>query len=613
MVKAPLQRGQRGDITQIFGGPSAEALEPAQRTRLDIARAAFGELVKLVKNIQLYGGDHQANAKFRERLFDAMSRMLDGQDALEIGIGPYEFTLYSQTIYENHSVERNFVYRFFMDGVRALTFEPGLSRAELDGLVDILLLDWDDPAYFEDDVVTMLWEKQFTNIEHRIAQGYDDDAPDGEAHHYTIEGVIAKVRERAAVQVAQGAAAKHRRSQVIHPNVGLTDANLVQFREHPFAMDEAEFRTLGGVIRTTGRETLEKFIEILFKVSADVGADDGGARVAQLFSRIADLQLDGGQLGELERLMRKVRRLERATPDTDLIEGIFSAWSTPAFVGRVMRGLNDEQSVQTPSVLAVLGLLDGSLMPHICRQIGSIRVERNRTALIERLPMWLAETRTALIVARMLNEVDAALAHDLLAVFKTQSTEVLQAAVRAGMQNPQAKVRLECLASFGTAEIQQFRDLLFGALTDSAKTVRSRALQALTRVRDPDVHTRILQSVEAKAFGKYDLDEKRRYFVAAALTGDPTAQFISLLGETGLLSRSRIHEEARHCAAVALAVRLSPDVRPLFEKELGRRFKSEIVHEACAWGLGHMALEQKARTQQLYDLFYQGSLAGGSA
>lgn len=613
MVKAPLQRGQRGDITQIFGGPTAEALEPEQRTRLDIARGAFGELVKLVKNIQLYGGDHQANTKFRERLFDAMSRMLDGQDALEIGIGPYEFTLYSQPIYENHSPERNFVYRFFMDGVRALTFLPGLDRGELDGLVDILLLDWDDPAYFEDDVVTMLWEKQFEHIEHRIADGYDDDAPDGEAHHYTIEGVMAKVRERAAVQMGQGPAGKHRRAQAVHPDVGLTERNLAEFEEHPFAMDEAEFRTLGGIIRTTGRETLEKFIEILFKVSADVGAADRGDRVAQLFSRIAELQLNGRQMGELERLMRKVRRLERSTAHTDLIAGIFGAWSTTAFVGKVMRELNDEQSIQTPSVLAILGLLDGALMPHICRQIASIRVERNRAALVARLPSWLAPQETALGVARMLNEVDAPLAHDLLAVFKTQSIEVLRTAVRAGMQNPEAKVRLECLASFGTAEIQQFRELLFRALGDAAKTVRSRALQALTRVRDPSVHARILQCIDAKAFHQYDLDEKRRYFVAAALTGDPTARFISLLGETGFLSRNRAHEEARHCAAVALAVRLTPEARPLFEKELSRRLKSEVVREACAWGLAHVGLEQKARTEQLYDLFYRGTLTGGQA
>ena len=613
MVKAPLQRGQRGDITQIFGGPTAEALDADQRARLDIAQSAFGELVKLVKNIQLYGGDHQANVKFRERLFDSMTRMLDGQDALTIGIGPYEFTLYDQAIYSNHSPERNFVYRFFMDGVRALTFEPGLSREELDGLVDVLLLDWDDPTYFEDDVVTMLWEKQFDHIQHRIAEGYGDDAPDGEAHHYTIEGVIAKVRERAAVQVAQGAAAQGRRTKVVHPDVGLTDADLAQFEEHPFAMDEAEFRTLGGVIRTTGRETLEKFIEILFKVSADVQASERGDRVAQLFSRIAELQINGRQLGELERLMRKVRRLERATPHTDLIAGIFTAWSTPAFVGQVMRELNDEASIQTPSVLAVLGLLDGSLVPHICRQIGHIRVERNRAALIARLPALIADPQVALGVARMLNEVDAPLAHELLTVFKTQPPEVLQAAVRSGMANPEAKVRLECLASLTTAQILEYRELLFRALSDSAKTVRSRALQALTRVRDTAVHARILQSIDAKAFNGYDLDEKRRYFVAAALTGDPTERFASLLAESGLLSRNRSHEEARHCAAVALAVRLAPDAQALFEKELGRRLKSEVVHEACGWGLAHLGLDQKARTQQLYDIFYRGALTGGPA
>lgn len=611
MAHAPRSR----DLTQIFSGPSADSLDAEQKARLQIAQNAFGELAKLVKNIQLYGTDHQANAKFRERLFEAMTRMLESEPRIEIGIGPYEFTLYEQPIYENHNPERNFVYRFFMDGVRFLSFEQGLTPAELNGLVDILLLDWSDPAYFEDDVVTMMWEKQFTHIGYVVLDSFGEGEGDGEAHHYTVAGVIDNVRQRAKVQVSQTEPRRGRRTvEPLDADVGLTDINVEQFEEQPFAMDEAEFLTLRTLIRTTGRETLEKFIEILFKVSTDMPEADRNERVASIFTRIADLQLNARQIGELERLMRKVRLLEEATEYGPLIRRIFTTWSNTNFVARVMRELNDAESVQTPSVLAVLELLDGSIVPHVARQLGQIRVDENRAALVAHLPRLIAGPKIALGVARLLNEVDAQSAHDLLAVIRSkQDAMALQAALRAGMSNQEPKVRLECLAIFGPQEILQFRELLFRALNDSAKVIRSRALQALARVRDTDVHAHVMQCIEAKGFASYDIDEKRRYFVTAALTGDPTARFAEILGHSSLLSRGRAHEEARHCAAVALAVRLHGESRQLFEKEIGRRLKSEIVVEACRWGLGHLGLDQKARTQQLYDLFFRGELTGGRA
>jgi hypothetical protein len=613
MSQAPLKRGQRGDIKQIFGGPSEDRLDPAARERLRIAQTAFGELVKLVKNIQLYGSDHQANAKFRDRLFDAMNQMLASESPLELGIGPYEFTLYEHAIYENQSPERNFVYRFFMDGVRSLRFEAGLTREELDGLVDVMLLDWTDPAYFEDDVVTMLWEKQFTHIDYSIAEAYGDVGEEGEAHHYTIEGVMANVRARAKARVKPGEQ-RGRRVQAIHADVGLTDADLARFEEHPFAMDEAEFATLRTVIRSTGRETLEKFIEILFKVSTELSAADRMQRVAALFKRIASWQLEQRQYGDLERLMRKVRLLGEAS-HAELTQTVYAEWSTNAFVGRVLRGLNHEDCPELPSILAIVSLLDGvAVLPQVCRQLGQIRVQAHREAVAARLPHWIRNPRIAHAVAPLLSEVDGQIAHDLLTALKTKDDpEVFQIALVAGMKNTEPKVRLECLSSFGPQQILALRDVLFTALKDPAKTVRSRALQALARVRDPQVHARFMELIGSKALDKHALDEKRRYYVAAALTGDPSARFAAMLGHGGLLNRTRGHEEARHCAAIGLAVQLAPNARELFEKELNRRLKSETVIEACRWGLVHLGLDQKRRTQQLYDLFFRGELTGAGA
>ncbi|MEZ4463373.1 MAG: hypothetical protein R3F60_01075 [bacterium] len=607
-----------GDLQKILEGPDDAALSADDRALLDLARQAFAELGKLVKNIQLYGFEHQANERFRARFAEAMHGLVARRPVIEVKIGAYELLLFQRTIYENESPERNFVYQFFMDGVRTLTFHAGLELTELDGLLDILLTDFSDPSLFEDDVVTLLWNKEFQHIGYAVAEDYGDDAREGEKHHYTIAGVLENVRRRADVQVEASQdtadARSRRKAQRLSDDIGLTEADLARFEEQPFAMDEEEFQRLKAVLHTTGRETLEKFVEILFRVNVEDG-ESGGDRVVGIFERIADLQLEGGNLSELERLMRKVRRLgsEDAPASRQAIARIFGRWGQADFVQRIGAILADRGSNQTPSALAILALLPPAALPHIVQLIGRIKVPERRQVLLALLPRLIRTPEQAEDVARILETADQGLAHELLKALRAfPDLRVLTSAVRAGMANTDAHVRLECLAAIPAEAATRFRDVLFKALRDTSKPVRGKAIHTLARIAAPDVHDFILDSIEDRAFAAYDLDEKRRFFVAAALTGDASRHLLEVFQQGRLIGRSRTLEEQRHSAAVALAVSMCAEAVPLFERELGRRLKSDIASEAAAWGLAHMRGDRDTRTRQLYDIFFRGELSGAT-
>ncbi len=650
---APMS-GSSGDLQRILEGPDDAALSAEQRAVLDLARTAFTELGKLVKNMHLYGADHQANERFRERFAQAMQTLVARQSPVEISVAPFELSIYERTLYENDTPDRNFVYRFFMDGVRRLTFQAGLTEAELQGLLDILLTDWSDPSLFEDDVVTLMWNKEFQHIGYVVAEDYGDDAREGEEHHYTIAGVLENVRKRGEVPVEVPGETtdtrSRRKAQRLSDDIGLTAADLERFEEHPFAMDEDEFRRLKAVLHNTSRETLEKFIEILFRVSVDDTA--GGnreERIVGIFDRIAELQLEAGNVGELERLLRKVRRLGsgggagRASPrvvanpseraggsaaerrDNSLsslpfsaadvsIDRIFARWSSPEFVQRVGAVLSDRASPHTPSALAIFTLLDEAALPAVVALAGKVRIPERRQALLALLPQLIRSVVQAQELARLLKEVDQALAHELLKALRSfNDSRVLGAAIRAGLQNPEPAVRLEVLSSLPAEEVPRHHEVLLPLLKDPARLVRGKALHLLVRQPDAFVHEEILVQLDDKSFAAFDLDERRRFYVAAALTGDPNTRFLALLASGGLLNRSRPHEENRHCAAVALAVRMCPEAQAAFEKELGRRLKSDVVAEACTWGLAHQKSDREARTRQLYDLFFRGELTSGVA
>lgn len=393
---------------------------------------------------------------------------------------------------------------------------------------------------------------------------------------------------------------------------GLNEGDLERFIETPFAMDEAEFHTLERVIHTHTRETLEKFIEILFKVNlADGDGADRAGRMVGLFDRIADLLLGSGRLGELERLMRKVRLLTgpkgEALPKNErAIRRIFAHWSAPAFADRVLAPLLEQGDHRyTPSILAICALLEPTAIASIARAAGLVRADEARDALYRLTARMLPGNERPVI--DLLREVQPEHGHMLIRLLTRGDPKLRPSIARAAMANGEPKVRFEGLSVLPLVDDTQVLDLMFTALDDPARMVRSKAIHLIARVARPEVHRRVLACIDKKGFADFDLAEKRRYFAAAALTGDPRERCVGLF-ESGGLIRSRGQDELRHCAVVALAIRLHRDLIPAFQKELDRRLKSELVAEAATWGLQHMQSDRDERTRQLYDIFFQGEL-----
>lgn len=609
----PPDVGVGGDIMKMFEGPDDSALDKQQRATLEAIRGAFRELEKLVKNIGLYGEGHQSVDRFRTSLGAALGMALKGRSRVELRVSQYEFALYEQSIYENPNPEGNFIYKFYLDGIRRLIFLEGVPTEEVNEFLDILMLDWTDPALFEDDTVTMLWTKQFKFIDYAVVDSFSDDTREAEHSQYTVAGVLSSVRQRGAVSADDPSERGSGRAKrlVVPKDPRLTLPDLERFEESPFAMDEVEFETLRTQIRSTDRETLEKFIEIVFKVSMIEQGKERDERIVGLFDRIADLLLRTGRIGELERFLRKVRRLtgregEILRENVEAIHSIFRHWSTEHFVRRMMAGINDNDFIFTPSVVALCHLLNREAAPYIAMEAGRIRHAQRRQAILEVVPHRMKGHEAA--IAKLLTKVDQAHAHDLFRILNKAEPKIVFAAIQAGLHNDDDGVRFEALSALQPEMVQRSMSLLFRALEDSSKNVRSKAIHLVARVAHPDVHKRILQRIDDRDFQNYELDEKRRYYAAAALTGDSSAKFMDQFSSGGLLTRKG-QDEIRHCAAVALAVRLYKPAIEAFDKELKRRLKSDLVNEAVAWALQHVAADRSARTRQLYSIFYQGTLS----
>jgi len=615
--KSDIKSGAGQELLDLLKTPSAAHAGRDEDAEFLATKDAFRDLEKLTKNIALYGLEHQSTLQFLSRVHDSLRKAIPENGCLDIVVGPYEFTLREMPVLENPSPERNFIYQLYLDGIRRLRFFPHMTREELGRFVRILQTDWDDTRLFEDDMVTLLWSARLDGIRYSVLDNFAEDIRDGDDQVYTVSGVVEQVLARGIFDASDvpglDDGSSRRLKRVDLGQVEMSGGDLESFSEVIFAMDEEDFRYLRTVVHTTGREKLEKFIEILFKVHLiqEIGEEQRRGRITALFDRIADLLLDRSDIGELERLLRTIRRLkgpaERVIRENVLaIEHIVDHWSAQAFIDRVTIGLKRDEFHYVPSVIAICQLLSNRAAPHLARVCGRIENSEIRAQVWNVVRQKLGGQ--AREVAALLTDAQPQHAHEIFQVLRTEhDPDDLLFAVERAMDNPNPKVRLEGLSQLPSPPFDAALTLVMRALNDGAKSVRSRALHSLARVRKATVHERIMTCMNSPAYAQYALDEKRRFAAAAALTGGDSRRWVEQFSAKGMLS-SKVRDEDRHCAAVALGIRLQTDASALLEKEANRRLKSPLVAEAARWALQHMEAERSVRTEQLHALFFRGEL-----
>src|SRR5882762_9120566 len=152
------------------GDPAVED-RPGDAT-VKLVGAWIGQFGRTLKTSRLYHATNPTVVRFREELGTALTRLID-----EVGPVTYKFTaddiLYEDvSLYPARSRDDNLALPFHRDGVRALTFNPGVNAREVDALVDALMVVTGQ-LHIDDDLVTLLWQAnlQHVDIDYVPAEG----------------------------------------------------------------------------------------------------------------------------------------------------------------------------------------------------------------------------------------------------------------------------------------------------------------------------------------------------------------------------------------------------------------------------------------------------------
>ena len=447
-------------------------------------------------------------------------------------------------------------WTFYKDGVRELRFLRGFDDEELGRLLDILQrVRKASPD--EDDLLTLLWQGDFTYLRYRYVDMMVDAtvpvAEGGEALTDGEELVEGGGRTGQRIDPASYAGGGEDEEEQRPGVISMSD-----FDATLYFLDEKEIEYLQTEVKREYESDLRlSVIALLLDILEQQPDADIRTEVADVLDNFMLHMLTGGQFRNVAFLLREAqvasqRAAELQAPVRERLQTLPSRLSAPEALAQMLQSIDEAAD---PPGSAELGELFEQLRPTalgtVFEWLGRLQTPRLRP-LLEQAAARLASQNTA----------------ELVKLIGSDNRSVsLEATRRAGaLKTPAAVAPLARLLADGDTEL---RVAAAQALTEIGTPGAMQALERGLEDSDRDVRiatTRAFQArayraglprleaaVKGRALREADLSEKMAVFEAyGTMCGDPgVATLDGLLNGKSLFGR-KDDAELRACAAMAL-------------------------------------------------------------
>jgi hypothetical protein len=527
----------------------------------------FAALDKAVRARRLYAANNPAYQAFLASLRNIVRGLWDGTRSLSCVVLENGF-LWEEQLFAPGEGRENLPFQFYKDGVRALTFLPGFEN-EIERFMDVMARARQIDAGSADDMVTLLWEQEFSSL----LYSYVDVLAEGTE---IPEGAPIRTHEIELTLVSADITGSDQSNQAfIPPSVQEGKPFVAQsistgdFEETLYFLEPNELDHL--------RQELDK--EVARDIKGDVLAamfdrledpmPKRQTEILKIFRQLLPAYLGSGDLRSASTILIELNGIlenRGVLGETQSREAqqIFEELSDPVVLNQLLKSLEDGAIDPTGDELAIfLRYLRPDALAPLIRAVETTQVpelQLRLRAAIEGLgrahPQILAELITAnddTVVTgatRLAGQVSLAQAVPSIAKLLTHaSTAVRRAAVEALV-----------LIKSGTA-----LDALQQALEDAEREVRIAAARGLGSLRYQPARARLEQVLQGKVVREADLTEKIAFFEAfgAVANAESVAMLDKMLNGKSLLRKQS--PELRACAAMALGKVGTPASRASLE------------------------------------------------
>jgi hypothetical protein len=551
---------------------------------LGLARDLTASFVKTVKAFRFYPPDNPTLKGFSDQMVRKLQFFLGRYHAFALQVGEYSLAYKGRILSEDRDTKTSLAFLLCSDGVRELRFRRGLEDGEAHGLIDVIRRS-DHVSKFEDDIVTLLWERDFPHIDYKTTEDFLDEAP------VEIPETIGQFRKGLtfmplAHQVEVGLPGEsEEEGGFANPFLfsdGVATAQAPNRSLFALTAEETE-RLRKEVEGERDPSTVFGTVDILFDIMA-VETDPEISRDAVThLGRILDGHLT---LGAFNGAARLLKRVQGALEARDLREGqeeilrrFLDEAGSETRIARIGKILEKETNLSLEAAGGYLALLQRNalrpLIGHLLSETTNSKVRRMLCDAVAGIGRDAVD-----VITPFLDDPRWYVVRNIVYILGRIGKEQALPFLQRTFSDEDVRVRREVVQALGLIGTPRTAGLLTRALTDGDARIRSTAALNLGKVGKGVGVASLLGVVQGKEFGRRDAAEIQAFFEAIGRTGSAEAVPVlsRLLERKGWFLRGKLGD-LRRGAARALAMIPGLEAETAFRS--GKESKDDGVREAC--------------------------------
>lgn len=570
---------------QTQSGKETE-LTPKQRELLTKASKIILALDKTTKSLKFYLANNPILIKHKEDLLNSFNDYFDNESELTYRVTSSTFSFMDNTVYENKNKNENFAFKLYNDGIRSLTFNRGVSIEELTEFMTILNKGLDiQSTDADEDLVTLLWERQFENIRYQVVESIIDSAyvEDGKSTDEKLEEIT-----------------NENKSEFF--GLGEEYEDIIDMEEIPITFDATNFGEMfkaKGVLAKEEVETikneihladkretvLKNFMDIIPHILKEEVTKEDIIKTLNILKRIVDSCIFTGDIATAGKIISKLKSFPEvltkgSIPIESELKDFVKSFSTKEKVGELINALNLSFAGSGEELAKYISSMHEKIVPSLLQALPEITDTHYRKAFLSGLANIFKGDPNSLL--KYFNTKDRARVEDLIYLLSKLDDERVLDLLPHLIKHSDRSVKKESLSLLKNfPKHPKISKILLNSLEDSDIEIRTLSLRIIAACESPEVSRSLISKITHPQFNEKELIEKKSYFFAMSkVAKDKFLPYISDIIEKKRWSGTKDQlEELYQCSCFALGIIGSDKAKEMLERGTGS--KNKTIQKYC--------------------------------
>lgn len=503
-------------------------------------------LHRAYRDLRLYPAGHPTSRQVLDGLTDRLGKHLEAHGALVVEVEEQELVYEGQPVYSYNASRDNLAFLLFRDGIRSVSFRPGLEPNELETFVS-RLAHADDLDSSDYDLATALWEDDFSHIDYTLV----DPFLEGEV---LTEGAIDDLRGVVLTRLEEVKTVTESTQERAEGNLEVVVLKPTDLHTLAISADEA---ARGDTAASLPMTTLEEFAVVLFELLGNYPwpIEEGDGLYRALVTVIGSF----AKTGDLHRMDFLIHRLKESEAQGRCAPGfvgsVLSHSVTAESLNQLFLKVGQASATDRAQIQDVLFQVRPWVLPSLLELLTTTPDRTIRRWLLALLRAGGGVPASLLV--RLLRDHRWFVVRNAVELATVSRDETVMEDLDRLTRHPEAQVRREVMRTLSVMGGAKAARFLARSLSDEDASVRILAVSGLGRIGGPAHEAPVLAQINSRDFEARSPDEIGAFLNSFAVLGGEQA--VPLLDK---LWRSKLFDShprpVRIAAVRALALIPSP-------------------------------------------------------